>query len=78
MIPTKLMTPHVPITVNETADQVLEAAGLGANMVHLHARDPETGDPTYRKEYYADIIQRVSAGIFHPDPEPLERTANHG
>jgi uncharacterized protein (DUF849 family) len=59
MIPTRQMTPHVPITVDETADQVLEAAELGVNMVHLHARDPETGDPTFKKEYYADIIKRI-------------------
>lgn len=59
MIPTKQMTPHVPVMVDEITEQVLEAAELGANMVHLHARDPETGDPTYKKDYYANIIRRV-------------------
>jgi 3-keto-5-aminohexanoate cleavage enzyme len=59
MIPTKQMTPHVPVTPDEITMQVLEAAELGANMVHLHVRDPETGDPTYKKEYYADIIREV-------------------
>jgi 3-keto-5-aminohexanoate cleavage enzyme len=59
MIPTKQMTPHVPVTPDEITMQVLEAAELGANMVHLHVRDPETGNPTYKKEYYADIIREV-------------------
>jgi 3-keto-5-aminohexanoate cleavage enzyme len=59
MIPTKEMTPYVPITVNEITEQVLEAVELGVNMVHLHARDPMTGDPTYKKEYYAGIIREV-------------------
>ncbi|MBP1746579.1 MAG: hypothetical protein H6Q54_1194 [Deltaproteobacteria bacterium] len=59
MIPTKKMTPYVPVAVNETIDQVLEAAELGANMVHLHARDPYTGEPTYKKEFYADIIREI-------------------
>lgn len=59
MIPTRQMTPYVPVTTDEIAVQVLEAAELGANMVHLHARDPETGEPVYKKEYYADIIRRI-------------------
>ena len=56
MIPTKEMTPHVPVTPQEIIDQVLEAAALGANMAHLHARDPKTGEPTYKKEIYQEII----------------------
>lgn len=59
MIPTKEMTPHVPVEPAEIVEQVLEAAELGANMIHLHARDPLTGQPTYRKEIYADIIAGI-------------------
>ena len=53
MIPSKKMTPHLPVRPAEIVEQVLEAAGLGANMIHLHAREPETGEPTWRKEIYA-------------------------
>lgn len=56
MIPTKRMTQHVPVGPNEIIAQVLEAAELGANMVHLHAREMETEQPTYEKEIYAEII----------------------
>ena len=56
MIPTKRMTPHVPISPDEIIREVLDAADLGANMVHLHARDPATGEPAYQKEIYAEII----------------------
>lgn len=59
MIPTKKMTPHVPITPNEVIDQVLEAVELGANMVHIHARDLETFEPTYKKEIYSEIISGI-------------------
>jgi uncharacterized protein (DUF849 family) len=59
MIPTKDMTPYVPIMVEEVIDQVLESAGSGVNMVHLHARDRESGDPTYKKGYYAEIIRAI-------------------
>ncbi len=56
MIPTKEMTPHVPIRPEEIVKDVLEAVELGVNMVHLHARDYDTGFPTYRKEIYEEII----------------------
>ena len=48
MIPTKKMTPSVPVTIDKIVEQVLEAAQIGITMVHLHARDEETGEPTYR------------------------------
>ncbi len=56
MIPTKKMTPYVPIRPEEIIKDVLEAVELGVNMVHLHARDYNTGTPTYRKEIYEEII----------------------
>lgn len=59
LIPTKEMTPRVPVSPEEIAEEVLEIAEAGANMVHLHARDPETGLPTYKKEVYAEIINGV-------------------
>lgn len=63
MIPTKDMTPHVPVSAQEIVDQVLEVAELGVNMVHLHARDDQ-GKPSYRKDLYAEII----AGIRKVNP----------
>jgi len=59
MIPTKEMTPHIPITPDEIVNQVSEVVDLGINMVHLHARDPLTGEPTYKKEVYAEIIRGI-------------------
>ena len=59
MIPTKVLTPFVPLEVNEIVEDVLNTANLGASMVHLHARDPETGKPTYKKEVYQQIIRGI-------------------
>jgi len=59
MIPTKKMTQHVPVKPEEIINQVLEAAELGVNMVHLHARDYDTEEPTYKKEIYAEIISGI-------------------
>jgi len=59
MIPTKEMTQHVPITVQEIIEDVYEAVEIGITMVHLHARDEQTGEPTYRAEVYSDIIAGI-------------------
>ena len=59
MIPTKDMTSHVPIKPPEIIDQVLEVADVGVNMVHLHARELDTGLSTYKKELYAEIIRGI-------------------
>jgi len=59
MIPTKKMTPYVPVTPNEIVEDVLKVASLGVTIVHLHARDSVTGEPTYKKEIYGEIISGI-------------------
>ena len=59
MIPTKEMTPHVPVTVNEIVEDVHRAYELGITMAHIHARDEKTGVPTYKKEVYAEMIAGI-------------------
>jgi len=59
MIPTKEMTPKVPLSPKEIVHDILEASDLGANMIHIHARDPQNGLPSYKKEIYAEIISGV-------------------
>ena len=55
MVPTKKLTPHVPITPAEVIEDSCSALELGASIVHLHARDSE-GKPTYRGEIYEEMI----------------------
>ncbi len=59
MIPTKEMTPHVPVTVQEIVGDIHEAVEIGITMVHVHARDELTGEPTYKAEVYGDIIAGI-------------------
>jgi len=59
MIPTKEMTPHVPVSVSEIVEDVHQAIEIGITMVHLHARDEITGKPTYKNEVYGKIIEGV-------------------
>lgn len=59
MIPTKEMTPHVPVSVREIVDDVLRAHEIGITVVHLHARDEQTGRPTQSAEVYGRIIDGI-------------------
>jgi len=59
MIPTKEMTPHVPITPDEIIENVRRAVDIGITMVHLHARDAATGKSTYKAEAYGEIIAGI-------------------
>ncbi|MDR7253415.1 uncharacterized protein (DUF849 family) [Nocardioides sp. BE266] len=58
MVPTRAMTPHVPLTPAEIAADVAAAASVGITSVHLHARDDD-GDPTWEREVYARIVGAV-------------------
>jgi len=61
MIPTKQMTPHVPVSVSEIIEDVHRSFEIGITMVHLHARDEKTGEPTYKAEIYSRIIEGIRA-----------------
>ena len=43
---TPTMSDALPITPEQIADESIEAAAAGAAIIHLHARVPETGQPT--------------------------------
>jgi uncharacterized protein (DUF849 family) len=60
-IHTPTMSPHLPVTPEEIATAAIEAAEAGAAVVHLHARNPETGQPDPRPELFLDFMGRISA-----------------
>src|SRR5215207_6391150 len=55
-IHTPSMSPHLPVTPEEIADAAVEAAEAGAAIVHLHARNPETGQPDQRPEAFTPFL----------------------
>jgi 3-oxoadipate:acetyl-CoA acetyltransferase len=59
MIPTKDLTPYVPISVSEVIEDVLAAYECGITMTHIHARDQQTGIPTYDAEIYGKMIEGI-------------------
>ncbi|WP_457599021.1 GNAT family N-acetyltransferase [Hydrogenimonas sp.] len=58
MTPTKMVNPHVPLSVDEIVEQAIRVCDLGASIVHLHARD-EQGVPTPDARYYEKIITAI-------------------
>lgn len=61
-IHTPSMSPYLPITPDEIVTQALEAAEAGAAILHLHARDPETGKPDQTPEGFARFLPRIKQG----------------
>ncbi len=58
-IHTPTMSPHLPVTPEEIAAGAVGAAEAGAAIVHLHARDPETGKPDQSPEAFARFLPRI-------------------
>ncbi|MEQ5840098.1 3-keto-5-aminohexanoate cleavage protein [Paraburkholderia acidicola] len=59
---TPTMSPHLPVTPEEIAAQAIEAAQAGASVLHLHARDPQTGKPTPDPEVFMRFLPRIKEG----------------
>jgi len=55
------MTPHLPITPAQIAENALGAADAGASIVHIHARNPETGQPSSDLNLYRRIVDGIRA-----------------
>ncbi len=58
MVPRKQDNPYVPEQPHEIVAEVGRCVLAGASIVHLHARD-DAGDPTYRRDVYAEIVAGV-------------------
>jgi len=58
-IHTPSMSPYLPVTAQEIAQSALGAAEAGAAIVHLHARDPETGKPVHEPEDFEPFLRVI-------------------
>ena len=73
----------VPVTPKQIADACIEAASAGASIVHIHVRDPETGEGNRDRGHFREVVDRVRqtgtdivlnltcgmGAYFLPDPE---------
>jgi uncharacterized protein (DUF849 family) len=60
-IHTPSMSPHLPVTPDQIAEAAIGAARAGAAIVHLHARDPDTGRPTQDPEVFSRFLPRIKS-----------------
>jgi uncharacterized protein (DUF849 family) len=60
-IHTPTMTPYLPITPDQIADNAIQAYEAGAAVCHVHARNPETGQPANEMELYRKIITKIKS-----------------
>jgi uncharacterized protein (DUF849 family) len=60
-IHTPTMSPWLPVTPDEIAAASVEAARAGAAIIHLHARHPETGQPSADPEHFLSFLRRIRA-----------------
>jgi len=60
-IHTPTMSPYLPITPDQIADSAIEASKAGATILHLHARNPQTGKPDSRPETFLEFLPRIKA-----------------
>ncbi|MCX7932609.1 MAG: 3-keto-5-aminohexanoate cleavage protein, partial [Rhodovarius sp.] len=58
-IHTPSMSPYLPITPDQIVDAAVAAAEAGAAIIHLHARDPETGRPDQSPEGFGRFLSRI-------------------
>ncbi|KAA1057407.1 3-keto-5-aminohexanoate cleavage protein [Azospirillum brasilense] len=58
-IHTPSMSPHLPVTPDQIAAEAIAAVEAGAAIVHLHARDPDTGRPTQDPELFQRFLPRI-------------------
>jgi uncharacterized protein (DUF849 family) len=58
-IHTPTMSAALPYRPEDIAAQAIGAAEAGAAILHLHARDPETGKPTAEPEAYLRFLPRI-------------------
>ena len=61
-IHTPSMTPYLPVTPDQIVAEAIAAAEAGAAVLHLHARNPETGKPDQTPDAFARFLPRIKQG----------------
>jgi uncharacterized protein (DUF849 family) len=60
-IHTPTMSSHLPITPDQIVKDALGAHAAGAAVVHIHVRDPETGQPSADPELFGEILSKIKS-----------------
>lgn len=60
-IHTPTMTPYLPITPKQIADEAVRAYEAGAAVAHIHVRDPQTGAPSPSLDLFREVVTEVKS-----------------
>ncbi|MHB8700093.1 MAG: beta-keto acid cleavage family enzyme [Nitrososphaerales archaeon] len=58
-IHTPTMSPHLPITPEQIADEAVRAYEAGASIVHVHVRNPSNGQPVSDIELFRKVLSSI-------------------
>jgi uncharacterized protein (DUF849 family) len=58
---TPTMSDYLPLTPKQIADDAVRAHEAGAAIVHVHARLPETGEPSPKLEIFREILTSIKS-----------------
>jgi uncharacterized protein (DUF849 family) len=58
-IHTPSMSPHLPVSGDDIVASALGAAEAGAAILHLHVRNPETGQPSQSIDLFRPVLERL-------------------
>ena len=59
-IHTPTMSEFLPITPDQITEAAIGAANAGASIIHIHARNPETGQPDQSPEAFSKFLPQIS------------------
>ena len=60
-IHTPSMSPYLPITPEQIAEHAIGACKAGAAVVHIHVRNPETGQPSSDVNIYRQVLTKIKS-----------------
>jgi uncharacterized protein (DUF849 family) len=60
-IHTPTMSPYLPVTPDQLAEEARRAREAGAAVVHVHGRDPQTGRPSADSQVFGEILTKIKS-----------------
>jgi uncharacterized protein (DUF849 family) len=58
---TPTMSDYLPLTPKQVADDAVQAYEAGAAIVHVHARNPQDGEPSFNLEHFREILTGIKS-----------------
>ncbi|MBM3141937.1 MAG: 3-keto-5-aminohexanoate cleavage protein [Chloroflexi bacterium] len=55
------MSPYLPITPQQIADEAVRVYEAGGAVAHIHVRNPETGQPSSDMELFREVVTKVKS-----------------